>query len=433
MPFPLTMHISRGPYERRGALILGKAAMAEFAGANGYNSIDGQTVNPYNFKRQTGGSSSGPAAAVAANLTVLAVGTDTSTSVRGPSSFTGVVGLRPTTGLISRDGIAPKNLSFDTAGPMARTVTDVAKLLTVIAGADPKDPTSVDVYNHYPASQKTAGASYTDFTQFLKKGSLKGSHLGVVRDFFGGDPEIDTLAKTAIAEMQDLGAQVKDVRLDPEFLDFYVRNGAQTIRRIADYRFKRDWETYLTRFGPGVPKTVAEFVEIYQTNVAKSALPMENSVLDLLQASLVTSSDDPAYQNLITNVLPTATRLKLAIFETNGVDALVFPYHSTFATPINNPVSHIDDPSYVAAPGRPDPATMAGYSSVGFPAIVVPMGFGSQGLPMTISFMGRPYDDGRLISYAYDYEQATRRRRPSSLVPPLPGEVITYQSSQKAR
>ncbi len=430
---PDAAYITRALREA-GALILGKAAMGEFAGGS-YNTVDGQTVNPYNFKRQTGGSSSGPGAAVAANLTLLAIGTDTSTSVRGPSSFNGIVGLRPTTGLISRDGIAPKNLNFDTAGPMARTVTDVARLLTVIAGADPKDPASVDVYNHYPSSRRTEGPGrgYADFTKFLKKGSLKGARLGVVRDFFGGDPEIDALAKTAIAKMQDLGAHLVDVHLDPEFLDFYVRNGAQNIRRIADYRFKRDWETYLTRFGPGVPKTVAEFVEIYETKVAKSPLPVDNSVLDLLKRSLVTSTDDPAYQNLINNVLPTATRLKLAIFDTSGVDALVFPYQPTFAAPINNPVSHIDDPAYVAAPGRPDPAIMAGYSSVGFPGIVVPMGLGSQGLPMTISFMGRPYDEGRLLSYAYDYEQATLLRRPSPLVPPLPGEVIKYQPSKRAR
>ena len=416
-----------------GAVILGKASMSEFAGGNSYNTIDGQIINPYNAKRQTGGSSSGSAAAVAANFAVLAVGTDTSTSVRGPSSFTGVVGLRPTTGLISRDGIAPKNLNFDTAGPIARTVTDVATLLTVIAGSDPADPMSMDVYSHYPAAQRMAGGRYTDFTQFLKKGSLKGARLGVVRDFFGGDPEIDTLANTAIEKMQALGARLVDVRLDPAFVDFYVRQGTQNIRRIADYRFKRDWEAYLTRFGPGVPRTVAEFVDIYETRVAKSPLPVEDVVMDLLKRSLVTSTDDAAYQNLVANVLPTATKLKLEIFEAFKVDALVFPYQPTFAPPINNPVDRIDDPTYLAVRGRLDPAVLAGYSSVGFPGIVVPMGRGSHGLPIAISFMGRPYDEGRLIGYAFDYEQATFLRRPSSLVPPLPGEVLTYRRSKKAR
>ena len=128
-----------------GAVILGKAAMGEFAGGS-YNSVRGQTLNPYNVKRATGGSSSGSGAAISANFAVLAVGTDTSTSVRGPASYTGIVGMRPTTGLISRAGIAPKNLNFDSAGPMARTVTDLALMLNVLAFPDPKDPRNVQVW-----------------------------------------------------------------------------------------------------------------------------------------------------------------------------------------------------------------------------------------------------------------------------------------------
>ena len=400
-----------------GAIILGKAAMGEFAGSS-YNTIDGQPLNPYNFNRDTGGSSSGSGASVAANFTVLAIGTDTSTSVRGPASFNGIVGLRPTTGLISRDGIAPKNLTFDTAGPMARTVTDMANLLNEIAGVDPNDPLTL-------ASRWNVERDYTDF---LRRGSLKGARIGVARDFFGGDPEIDKLAEEAIARLKELGAEiVEPVLFSPEFIDFYVRNGGVNIRRIADYRFKEDWEAYLATFGPDVPKTVAEFVEIYETEVAISPLPVANSVLNLLKNSLVTSTDAPAYRNLIENVLPKATELKLAIFDTYRLDALVFPYQTSFAPPISNPVYSSDDPTFVRSE-RPDPATVAGYSSVGFPGIVVPMGFGSQGLPMTISFFGRPYSEGKLISYAYDYEQASKKRRPSPLVPPLPGEVIVYKA-----
>ena len=154
---------------------------------------------------------------------------------------------------------------------------------------------------------------------------------------------------------------------------------------------------------------------------------MQNSVLDLLKNSLVTSTDDPAYQNLIENVLPTATDIKLAIFDTYDLDALVFPYQTNFAPPIRNPIYSVDDPTFVSS-SRPNPAIIAGYSSVGFPGIVVPMGFGSQGLPMNISFFGVPYSEGKLISYAYDYEQASKKRQPSPLVPPLPGEVIVYKA-----
>ena len=417
-----------------GALIIGKAAMGEFAGGS-YNSIDGQTVNPYHFKRQTSGSSSGAAAAIAANLTVLAVGSDTSTSVRGPAAFTGVVGLRPTTGLISRDGIAPKNLTFDTAGPMARSVSDVAGLLSVIAGADPNDPLSVEVYRNAPKAFR-AGMNddgKKDYSAFLRRGALKGVRLGVVRDFFGGDPEVGALADAALGAMRELGAELTDIRLDPEFVNAYIRGARANIRRIADYRFKQDWETYLRTLGPNVPKTVGEFIELYETKVARSPLPVEATVLDLLKRSLNTSTDDPAYKALVADVLPRLTRLKLAMFDTYRVDALVFPFEGTFARPISNPVARVDDATFVGARGRPNPGTFAGYSSVGFPAIVVPIGFGSQGLPAAISFMGRPYDDGKVIGFAYDYEQATKLRRPSPLVPPLPGEEISSTSPTAAR
>jgi amidase len=408
---------------KRGALILGKAAMGEFAGGS-YNTIDGQVTNPYHLKRQTGGSSAGSGAALAANLAVLAIGTDTSTSVRGPAAYNGIVGLRPTTGLISRDGIAPKNLTFDTAGPMARTVTDAAIMLNAVAGADPADPLSVEINRHYlPADGRESGEGGVDFTKYLEKGSLRGVRLGAVRDFFGGDPEIDALAETALATMRSRGAEIVDIDLDPAFLDFYVRNGGPNIRTIADYRFKADWEDYLKTLGPDVPKTVEDFIRIYETQVNSSPLPVEASVLNLLKRSLTTSADMPAYKNLIENVLPEATRLKLAMFEQYDLDAMVFPYQTSFASPIRNPAFSIADPTFVRSP-RPQPSIFAGYSSIGFPGIVVPMGFGTQGLPMDISFMGKPYSDGELLGYAYDYEQASRLRAPSPLTPPLPGETL---------
>jgi amidase len=398
-----------------GAIILGKAAMGEFAGGS-YNTIDGQTKNPYNFNRNTGGSSSGSGAAVASNFAAVAIGTDTSTSVRGPASFNGLVGLRPTTGVISRDGIAPKNLTFDSAGPIARTVTDMALLLNEIAAIDPNDPLTPDSEDKIP----------DDYTQFLTKGSLKGARLGIARDFFGGDPEIDALAEAAIDKLEELGAEIIDpVVFSPEFLDFYVTNGGPNIRTIADYRFKEDWDAYLATFGPEIPKTVEEFIEIYETEVNKSPLPVENSVLNLLKRAASTSTDDPAYKNLIENLLPKATELQLALFDAYDLDAMVFPYQTSFAPPINNPVYSVPDPDFVRS-SVPSPATLAGYNSVGFPGIVVPMGFGSQGLPTSLSFFGRPYEEGKLISYAYDYEQATQLREAPPLLPALEGEEFEY-------
>ena len=401
-----------------GAIILGKASLGEFAGGNSYNSVDGRTVNPYHVLRSAGGSSSGSAVAVAANLAMFSVGSDTSTSVRGPASFTGIVGLRPTTGLISRDGIAPKNLNFDTAGPMARTVTDAAILLTAIAGPDPADPDglSLEVFAAHPAG---AAAERLDYARFLERGALRGARLGVARDYFGGDPEIDSLAEAAIDRMRDLGAVIVDpVTFDGSFVD--------GVRRIADYRFRADWEAYLATLVSDVPRTVDEFLEIYYSEVAASPLPAEASVLDLLERASATSTDDPIYVDLVENVLPQNTRRKLDVFEAHDLDALVFPYNPSFAPPARDPTFTAEDPDYVSARGRRSPSTLAGYSSVGFPSIVVPMGFGSQGLPMNIGFLGRPYDEGRLIGYAYDYEQATLARRPPPLAPPLEGERIEY-------
>ena len=401
-----------------GAVILGKAALGEFAGAP-YNTVQGQAKNPYNFIRETGGSSSGSAAAVAANLTTIAFGTDTSTSVRGPSSYTGIVGFRPTIGLISRDGIIPKALTFDTAGPMTRTVADTAIALNAVAGVDPADPRTL-------ASE---GRVEEDYTQFLQRGSLQGARLGIARDFFGGDPEIERLAEDVIATLRELGAEiVGPVTFDPQFLDFFVVNGGENIRTPINYEFKPDFEAYLATLGPNVPKTVAEFVEIYKTEVNNSPLPVADSVLDLLETALVNfGKDDPVYLNAKENLLPRATQTTLNIFDTYNLDALVYPYQTNFAPPISNPVFTAEDPTFVPS-DRPRPATLAGYNSVGFPDITVPMGFGSGGLPMTISFYGRPYSEGKLISYAYDYEQATQLRQPSPLVPPLSGEVIEYET-----
>jgi amidase len=299
---------------------------------------------------------------------------------------------------------------------MARTVTDVAQMLTVIAGPDPADPLSVTVWNE--VAKRNDGKTSIDYTKYLDRKALKNVRLGVVRNFFGGDPEVDALATAALSKMKSQGATTVDIQLDAEFVAAYLGEGNRTIRRLSDYRFKDDWEKYLATFGSDTPKTVAQFVDIYETVVKKSLLPVEDSVMNLLTRSMTTSTDDPEYKNLIENVLPRATRAKLALFEKYKVDALVFPYFSSFAPPISNPAYKVDDATFVNSE-KPQPATLAGYSSVGFPCIVVPMGFGSQGLPGSMAFFGRPYEEGRLISYAFAYEQASHLRKPSPLLPPL--------------
>src|SRR5262245_46242605 len=227
------------------------------------------------------------------------------------------------------------------------------------------------------------------------------------------------LEETTIAEIRE--AVAAGALSSEKLVELYLARIA-----ASDYRFRQDWEQYLATFkSPKVLKTVAEFVKVYEAEVAPSALPVEDSVMSLLKTSLETSTDAPEYKDFIENMMPRATAEKLAVFENHGVDALVFPYVPTFAQPIKNPVYTIDDPAFVKS-DAPVPATMSGYSSVGFPSIVVPMGFGSQGLPMTITFFGKPYDEMKIIGFAYAYEQASKMRKPSALVPPLKGETINY-------
>lgn len=398
-----------------GAIILGKAAMGEFASGS-YNSVTGQTVNPYNSMRDTGGSSSGSAAAIAANFSVLAVGTDTSTSVRGPSAYNGIVGLRPTTGLISRAGIAPKDLEFDSAGPMARTVSDVAHMLGVIAVADPEDPLSTEVWAEVSSRYEVTDGRI-DYARFLENTALTGIRVGVVRDLFGGDPEIDAMANEALEQISKLGATLVDISLDDGFKARYLGDGQREIRRIADYRFREDWEAYLATL-PGAPKTVEEFIKRYEDVVNRSDMPARENVMRLLKTSLLHSTNEPEYQQLVNETLPRATADKLRLFEQNNVDVLVFPYITSFARVISNPLIQLEDPTFVTS-DVPVPATLAGYSSVGFPCIVVPMGVGSQGLPMDLAFFGKPYSEGPLLGYAYAYEQVSGKRLPSPLFPAL--------------
>jgi amidase len=298
-------------------------------------------------------------------------------------------------------------------------------MMNVLAFTDPKDRKNIEVWGEVEKIDPTT-KNGVDFTKSLDRDALKGRRLGVLRDLFEGDPEINALAEKAVATMKELGATMVDIRLDAAFIEAHLKSGIRKTRALSDYRFRQDWEQYLAAFrSPKVPKTVAEFIKVYETEVAPSPLPVEDSVMNLLKTSLKTSTDAPEYKDFIENQMPRATAEKLAVFEKHRVDALVFPYVPTFAQPIKNPIYTIDDPAFVKS-DAPVPATMSGYSSVGFPSIVVPMGFGSQGLPMTITFFGKPYEEKKIIGFAYAYEQASRLRKPSKLVAPLDGETISY-------
>src|SRR4051812_3168307 len=191
-----------------GAIMLAKVNLGEFA--NGYqSSLGGQSHNPHDLLRSPGGSSGGTGVAIAAGYTPLGLGTDTGGSIRGPSNVNGIVGLKPTHGLVSRDGIIPLALSLDTGGPMARSVYDIAVSLGVMTGVDPADD----------ATKKSAGKFEKDYTRFLKADALKGARIGLARDFLGADPDVDWLVEAAVLQMNKQGATVVDVHYPKWFLD----------------------------------------------------------------------------------------------------------------------------------------------------------------------------------------------------------------------
>ena len=404
-----------------GAIVLGKNVLGDLSGAS-YSTVVGIPKNPYDVTRVPGGSSSGSGVAVAANLTTVAVGEDTFTSVRSPAAFTNCVGFRPTTGLISARGLVPRKVGIDTAGPITRTVSDAAAVLNAIAGPDDRDALSVQTFQRFPASAKT-GVQYRDFISYLDKEALRGARIGVGRDFFGGDPDIDQLADAAIQMMRGLGADLVDVRFEEVFFDTYVRNAVETLMPVLMYPFREKFEAYLATLGGDVPRTVEKWVGLYEGELARSSFPPEKArsshAILVLKESLRHSSDQPEYQKLVSETLPMLTRTKRALFDAHQIQAMVMPYQPAFAEPIVTPTESFDAPSFVPAPGKTPPNSIAGYGSEGFPMIVVPMGFGSQGLPMGISFMGKPYSDGQLLGYAYAYEQATLHRRQPPSAPSL--------------
>jgi amidase len=402
-----------------GAIVLGKNTLGDLSGSS-YSTVVGVPRNPYNVQRAPGGSSSGSGVAVAANLTLLAVGEDTLTSVRTPAAWNNVVGLRPTTGLVSARGIVPRKANIDTAGPIARTVTDAALLLDAMAGPDPEDPLTLRTFERYPADARRNGG-YRPFTEYLDRAALDGARIGVGRDFFGGDPEIDELAEDAVRRMRELGAEIVDVRFEPQFFETYVQNALQNLTPVLMYPFREIFEAYLAGLGPDIPKTVEEWIRIYEGDISASALPPERArpsqAILVLEASLLHSSADPAYRRMVAETLPMLAREKTALFERHRIDAMVMPYQPTFAEPIVTPIERQADAAYVPAPGRTAPNSIAGYGSEGFPMAIVPMGFGTQGLPIGLAIMGLPYADGRVLGFAYAYEQATLHRRPPPLGP----------------
>ncbi|QRP64812.1 amidase [Rhodanobacter sp. FDAARGOS 1247] len=389
-----------------GALILGKTNLSEWANfrsnhaSSGWSARGGQTKNPYVLDRNPCGSSAGSAAAVAAGLTTVAIGSETDGSIICPAAMNGIVSIKPTLGLVSRSGIVPISHSQDTAGPMARSVADAAALLSVIAGSDPRDPATRDADRHA-----------TDYTKFLDPNGLKGKRIGVVRQLAGAEPNADRVLEESIALMKAQGAII----VDPVKLPHLAELGDPEITVLL-YDFKHDINAYLaTRQGLGV-KTLADLIAFNRTH-ASEEMPWFGQEL-FEQAEKKGPLSDKAY----TDALARAKRLSGpqgidAALHAQHLDALLAPsWGPAFMT---DPVlgDHIvsGDPT---VGGASQPAAVSGY-----PSISVPAGF-AHGLPVGIVLFGAKWSEPTLIAIAYGFEQHAQAWQPPRFLDTVGGKPV---------
>lgn len=367
----------------QGGILLGKTNMSELAasyGRLGYSSYGGQTRNPWNLKRDASGSSSGSAAAVAAGFAPYALGTDTSGSVRAPASVTGMVGLRPSIGLISRSGIIPLSLSADTVGVITRTVADQAVVLAAIAGYDPADVASVD-------------GGRQDFSSALQSNRLSGKTLLMVDNFDGGNPEIDALKAKTEEALIGAGAQIKHITLPAHFAELW----GSVLGPVGHAEFKPDFEAYLATTDASQPKTLSAFiVRIEEKQSADPAHSMNPARLDGLKTDDVVSEEEVLNaDSILAETIPALQQELRTILQQENAIALVFPTMSCPASVIYTE----SDPDYLCEAGDPYAASYIA-SSTGFPEITVPMGQVTGGVPVGISFLGLPGDKAQLLGLA---------------------------------
>jgi amidase len=378
-----------------GAVILGKTNLSEWANfrsshsTSGWSGRGGLTRNPYALDRNACGSSSGSGAAASANLCAVAVGTETDGSIVCPSSANGIVGIKPTLGLVSRSGIVPIAHSQDTAGPMTRTVTDAAILLTTLAAFDPADS----------VTSAASGKSRTDYTRFLDPKGLAGARLGVARKYCGFNDAVDELMNSSLEAMKKAGAVI----VDPAELETFGKFD-DTELLVLLYEFKADINKYLASLSGDVPaRTLKDLIAFNQTNKSKEMPYFGQDLFEKAEAKGDLSSKE--------YVEALAKNHQLAA--TEGIDATMNKFHlDALVAPTGGPAWLIDlangDHS---VGGSSNAAAVAGY-----PNINVPAGF-VWGLPVGISFFGRAWSEPTLIKIAYAFEQLTKARKAPQFLP----------------
>jgi amidase len=379
-----------------GAVILGKTNLSEWANfrstrsTSGWSSRGGQTKNPYVLDRNACGSSSGTGAAIATSLATVGVGTETDGSILCPSAVSALVGLKPTVGLVSRSGIIPISVSQDTAGPMGRTVSDVALLMNALAGVD----------SHDPAGAAAASHVHSDYASFLQPGALKGKRLGVLRQAMGSHPDTDAVTEQAIAALKAQGAEVSDIKIT----NYNKWNDAEFT--VLLYEFKDGLNTYLKNSGSTLPSL--EAVIAYNKANAARVMPFFGQEI-FEQAQAKGPLTDKAYLKARDDARRLAGKEGLiAALDAGKLDAIIAPT----LTP-SWPTDLMLGDHFIGAYNGLSMAAVAGT-----PSITVPMG-DTRGLPLGLTFMARPYAEGDLIALAYAFEQATRARKPPQFTPTL--------------
>jgi amidase len=379
-----------------GAVILGKTNLSEWANmrsthsVSGWSGRGGQTRNPYALDRNTSGSSSGSGAAMAACLATLAIGTETDGSIVSPSSTCGIVGIKPTLGLVSRSGIIPIAHSQDTAGPMTRSVADAALLLGAIAGVDSRDA-ATRIGEGGAAAHAAAHAP--DYAAALRTDGLKGKRLGVARNFFGSSPAIDAVIEKELAVLKAQGAILVDVQLPN--VDKYGDSELEVLLG----EFRPDLEAWLHDYAPHAPvKSMADIIAFNQKNAGRELQHFGQE--HLVAAQKKPGLDDKAYREALANNRRYSREEGIdKILKDEKLDALVAPTGGTAWL-----TDYINGDHYGGS--FSSPAAVAGY-----PHVTVPAGFVA-GLPVGISFVGTAWTEASLIGMAYAYEQASLRRRP---------------------
>jgi amidase len=389
---------------KAGAVILGKTNLSEWAdfrsshASSGWTGRGGQTRNPYALDRNPCGSSSGSAVAVAAGLVPVAVGTETDGSIICPASMTGIVGIKPTLGLISRDGIIPITHNQDTAGPMARTVADAAILLTAMAGSDPHDPATADADRHA-----------TDYTRFLDPNGLRGKRIGVVRQLAGNEPNADRVLDEAIAAMKAQGAIIVDPVTLPHLADL-----GDPEMTVMLYDFKHDLNAYLATRPQLQVKTLADLIAFNEREADREMPWFGQDLFEQAQAK------GPLTDKAYTDALAKAKQLSGpegidAALTANHLDALLAPsWGPAYMTDLVLGDHVVSGNPTIG--GASQPAAVAGY-----PSITVPAGW-AHGLPVGIVFFGTKWSEPTLISIAYGFEQHTHAWQPPTFLATVDGQ-----------